>query len=80
MRWWSRGVLALTLMLWSIGLGHAFSLGSQRASASSVEASAQSQAEERQLSPIPEPSTMLLFPSGLAGLAILGTRVRSRTQ
>jgi len=79
MRFRSRGVLALTLMLWLIGLGHAFALGSQRASASPVESSAQ-WPEASQRSPIPEPSTLLVFASGLAGLAIFGTQARPRTQ
>lgn len=90
MRWWSGSVLALALMWWSIGVGHAFPLGPERASArtlESPEASEPGRAEadpadrdELQLSPIPEPSTMLLFGSGLAGLAIFGNRARRRTQ
>ncbi len=90
MRWWSGSVLALALMLWSIGLGHAFTLGPERASARTLESPEPSgpgrdeaepaEGDELQLSPIPEPSTFLLFASGLAGLAIIGTRARPRTQ
>ncbi|MGI9432109.1 MAG: PEP-CTERM sorting domain-containing protein [Myxococcota bacterium] len=79
MRWWSGSVLALALMLWSFGMGHAFTLGPERASARTLEsaelsgpagADALAEADELQRSPIPEPSSPDVDEADLAELQL----------
>jgi len=85
MQLWFGGALALALMLSWIGVGHAFSPGSDPAGGDAgvmagldePEPELVPSGQEMILTPVPEPSTLLLLTMGLGGLAVLGSRARS---
>jgi len=86
MQCWFGGAVALALMLSWIGVGHAFSLDSDPTGGDAgvtigldePEPEMVPDAQEMVLTPVPEPSTLLLLTMGLGGLAVLGTRARTR--